>query len=66
MATTTCVDDVEKQWSIEQHGGYWELVASEKEEDIFEAVRMEWVSPERRNFTNLNGQRRKQKTGEDL
>lgn len=65
-ATTTCVDEIEKQRSVEQHGGYWELIASEREEDIFEAVGMEWVAPERRNFTNLDGRSRRRKTGEDL
>lgn len=64
-AATTCIDEVEKQWSIEQYGGYWELVASEREEDIFEAVGMEWVAPERRNFTNLDV-RSKKRRGEDV
>ncbi|KAG8214535.1 hypothetical protein J3R82DRAFT_9596 [Butyriboletus roseoflavus] len=59
VATT---DEIDKQRSIEQHGGYWELVASEKEEDIFEAVGMEWVAPERRNFANLNVGSKKRKT----
>lgn len=60
-AITTSIDDVDKQRSIEQHGGYWELVASEKEEDIIEAIQMEWVPPKRRNFANLDVPLRKRK-----
>ena len=48
----------------EQRGGYWELIASEREEDIFSAVRMEWVAPERRNFTNLDGRSKRRKREE--
>jgi DNA polymerase beta len=42
--------------SVRQYGGYWDLVegVSAKEEDIFEAVRMEWVAPDRRNFQFLD------------
>lgn len=58
------VDDVYKQRSIEQHGGYWELVVSEREEDILEAVGMGWVAPERRNFANLDVRSRKRKSEE--
>lgn len=65
MATTTCVDEIDKRRSIEQHGGYWELVTSEREEDIFEAIGMEWVTPERRNFANLDVRSRRRKTEEE-
>lgn len=64
MATTASADEIDKQKSVEQHGGYWELVASEREEDIFEAVGMEWVTAERRNFANLDVRSRKRKTAE--
>jgi len=42
------------------------LVASEKEEDILEAVGMGWVAPERRNFANLDARLRKRKTEEEV
>ncbi|KAF8555750.1 hypothetical protein OG21DRAFT_823765 [Imleria badia] len=58
-ATVTSGDDVDKERSVEQHGGYWESVASEKEEDILESVGMGWVAPERRNFANLDVRSRK-------
>lgn len=60
-ATMASIDAVDKQRNIEQYGGYWELVAGEKEEDILEAVGMGWVPPERRNFANLDGRSRKRK-----
>ncbi|KAI9573661.1 hypothetical protein HD554DRAFT_2167226 [Boletus coccyginus] len=63
-AAIASIDDIDKQRSIEQHGGYWELVASEKEEDILEAVGMGWVAPEKRNFANLDARLRKRKTEE--
>lgn len=66
MATTASVDGTDKPRSIGQHGGHWELVASEKEEDIFEGVGMEWVAPERRNFANLEVGSRKRKSEEEL
>ncbi|KAF8843370.1 hypothetical protein BDN67DRAFT_1066966 [Paxillus ammoniavirescens] len=42
--------------SVRKYGGYWDLVegVSGKEADIFEAVRMEWVAPDRRNFQFLD------------
>ncbi|KIJ62545.1 hypothetical protein HYDPIDRAFT_157267 [Hydnomerulius pinastri MD-312] len=42
--------------SVREHGGYWDFVegASEREEDIFDAVGMEWVAPDRRNFEFLD------------
>ncbi|KAF8442991.1 hypothetical protein L210DRAFT_3151472 [Boletus edulis BED1] len=64
-AATASVDDCDKQRSIEQHSGYWELVASEMEEEILEAVGMGWVAPERRNFANLDVRSRKRKTEEE-
>ncbi|KAF9220891.1 hypothetical protein BS17DRAFT_820090 [Gyrodon lividus] len=41
---------------VKKYGGYWDLVegVSAKEEDIFEAVGMEWVAPDRRNFEFLD------------
>ncbi|KAG9315847.1 hypothetical protein JVU11DRAFT_3496 [Chiua virens] len=60
-AATTQVDDMDKR-SIEEQGGYWEMMTSDKEKDIFEAIRMEWVAPEKRNFANLNVRSRKRKT----
>ena len=65
-AAVASIDDIDKQKSIEQYGGYWELVASEKEEDILEAVGMGWVAPERRNFANLDVRSRKRKAEEEL
>lgn len=64
-ATLASIDEADKQKSIEQHGGFWELVTSEREEDILEAVGIGWVAPERRNFANLNVRSRKRKTEEE-
>lgn len=33
--------------------GYWELVASETEDDIFNELGMPWIDPEKRNFDYL-------------
>jgi len=44
---------------MESMEGHWESIASEREEDIFGAVGMEWVAPERRNFANLDVRKRK-------
>lgn len=33
--------------------GYWELVASETEDDIFNELDMSWIEPEKRNFSFL-------------
>ncbi|KAG8849875.1 hypothetical protein FRB91_009556 [Serendipita sp. 411] len=37
----------------------WELVATEKEEDVFRALGETWVDPTKRNFMNLAPKRRK-------
>ncbi|KAA1469671.1 Nucleotidyltransferase [Dentipellis sp. KUC8613] len=37
----------------QEENGYWELVESESEERIFDALGMEYVPPERRNFVFL-------------
>ncbi len=38
-------------------GGYWELDKAEAEEEILEALGMEWVEPERRNFVSILGRK---------
>lgn len=37
----------------------WELVPTETEQDVFEELNEGWVDPEKRNFNNLQGRRRR-------
>lgn len=44
---------IERPSGIEAHHGFWELVASETEEDIFEKLSMEWIAPADRSRLSL-------------
>jgi DNA polymerase beta len=37
--------------------GYWELVKAETEEDVLEELGIEWIAPERRNFSFIVGKK---------
>jgi len=37
----------------------WELVPTETEEAVFEKLKEGWVDPEKRNFNNLHGRKRR-------
>jgi DNA polymerase beta len=37
--------------------GYWELVKAETEEDVLQELGMEWIIPERRNFSFIVGKK---------
>jgi len=53
------------QWNHEQpedpEQGYWSLVKCPTEEDVFQALDMEYVDPRRRNFRFLSPKRTRSK-----
>lgn len=45
-----------------QKTGYWSLLPSATEQDIFREIGMEFVDPTRRNFSYVTGKKRRTRT----
>ncbi|KAF8967190.1 hypothetical protein BDZ97DRAFT_1903577 [Flammula alnicola] len=58
----TSVPDEAQAESIAQSDGYWSLVNSTSEEDIFRELDIKFVDPTKRNFLFLFGKARKRRT----